>query len=377
MVTVIIIVCIVVVIIGFVYLLMTFYPPFGGKTPREKLTKQIHRSNYFNGRFFNTLPTSVSNGMGVTISMLVKFIKGNPQGRPSVPLPVELVDPHFVKENQQDYVIWFGHSALLVVINGIKLLIDPMLGNSPSPFPFLGGKRYGKLPMEIEDMPTIDAIILSHDHYDHLDYGSMLKLKEKVKHFFVPLGVGAHLERWGISQARITEMDWWEEAGFEGLTLACTPARHFSGRKFVDKEATLWCSWVICGEQTKLFFSGDSGYSPHFKEIGQKYGPFDMTLMECGQYDERWAGVHMFPEQTIQAQVDVQGKLMIPIHWCGFTLAFHDWTDPVERALKAAKEHDVHISTPRIGEIVWMGSSNYPVSTWWRELITHNNLSGK
>ncbi|OAB40808.1 MBL fold metallo-hydrolase [Paenibacillus glacialis] len=369
---VIIIACIVVLIIVFVYLLMKYYPPFGGKSSLKKLTKQIHRSNYANGKFFNTLPTSVSDGMGVTISMLIDFMKGNPQGNPNAPLPVESVDPFFIQDNQPAHIIWFGHSALLVAINGLKLLIDPMFGKSTTPFPFMGGKRYGGLPIEIEDMPSIDAILLSHDHYDHLDYGSIMKLKEKVNHFFVPLGVGAHLERWGISQERITEMDWWEEAVFEGLTLVSTPARHFSGRRLVDKEATLWCSWIILGEQEKLFFSGDTGYGPHFKEIGEKYGPFDITLMECGQYDERWAGIHMFPEQTIQAQLEVQGKLMIPIHWGTFTLAFHDWTDPVERALKAGKEHDVRISTPRIGEIVWIGSSNYPISTWWRELHRMN-----
>lgn len=373
--TFVIIACIIVVIIVFVYLLMKFYPPFGGKSSAEKLTKQVHRSNYFNGRFYNTLPTSVNNSMDVTFSMLVDFIKGNPQGKPHVSLPVDSVTPH--QDNQQAHVIWFGHSALLVVVDGLRILIDPMLGKSPSPFSFIGGKRYAKPPIEIDDMPSLDAILLSHDHYDHLDYGSIMQLKEKVRHFFVPLGVGAHLERWGIGEDRITEMDWWEEVVFEGLTLVSTPARHFTGRRMVDKEATLWCSWVIHGEQSKIFFSGDSGYGPHFKEIGQKYGPFDMTLMECGQYDERWAGVHMFPEQTIQAQLDVKGKLMIPIHWATFTLAFHDWTDPVERALKAAKEYDVHMSTPRIGEIVWIGSANYPVSTWWRDLVAHNNLSRK
>lgn len=365
--TFLIIVCIIVVLVAFVYLLIQYYPPFGGKPSKEKLSKRFHGSNYFNGKFYNTLHTSVNNSMTVTISMLVHFMKGNPKGKPHEPLPVATVDPLWIQANQQAHIIWFGHSALWVTIDGLKLLIDPMLGNSPSPFAFVSGKRFARPPIEIDELPTIDAILLSHDHYDHLDYSSIMKLKEKVKHFFVPLGLGAHLEKWGISEKRITEMDWWEEVSYEGITLVNTPARHFTGRKPMTKEATLWCSWVIKGEGMNIFFSGDSGYGPHFKDIGEKYGPFDMTLMECGQYDERWAGVHMFPEQTIQAQLDLKGKLMIPIHWGTFTLAFHDWTEPVERAIKAAQQNDVAIATPRIGEIVWMGSSDYPISTWWRD----------
>ena len=375
--TIVIIACIIVLLAVGVYLLMQYYPPFGGKPSKEKLSKRFHASNYFNGRFYNTLHTSVNNSMTVTISMLVHFMKGIPNGRPQEPLPVDTVDPLWIQTNQQANVIWFGHSALWVTIDGVKLLIDPMMGKSPSAFTFIGGKRYARPPIEIDELPMIDAILLSHDHYDHLDYSSIMQLKDKVNHFFVPLGLGAHLEKWGIGQERITEMDWWEEVSYKGVTLVNTPARHYTGRKIIDKEATLWCSWVIKGVNTKLFFSGDSGYGPHFEEIGQKYGPFDITLMECGQYDERWAGVHMNPEQTIQAQIDLKGKLMIPIHWATFTLAFHDWTDPVERAIKAADKNDVAIATPRIGEIVWIGSSNYPTSTWWRTLGTDNNLSGE
>ncbi|MNC27019.1 Beta-lactamase superfamily domain protein [compost metagenome] len=184
--------------------------------------------------------------------------------------------------------------------------------------------------------------------------------------FIVPLGVGAHLKRWGISGERIREFDWWDEISFAGLTLTSAPARHFSGRSLLDRNTTLWCSWIIQGGHAKIFFSGDSGYGPHFAAIGQKYGPFDLTLMECGQYDPRWADIHMMPEQTVQAQIDLQGKLMIPIHWGAFTLAMHDWTDPVERVLRAAKQHGLRLATPRIGEPVHVGAKTYPSSPWWR-----------
>ncbi|WP_227014091.1 MBL fold metallo-hydrolase [Paenibacillus psychroresistens] len=301
-----------------------------------------------------------------TLKLVGQMIKGNPLSRPKGGIIADSLDPKFVRENRADQITWFGHSALLLRINGLTLLLDPMFGRSPSPFPIFGPKRYStKLPIEIEELPTIDAVIFSHDHYDHLDYGTIRKLKAKVKQFIVPLGVAGHLVRWGVDPQIIQEHDWWDEFTFRGLTLASTPARHFSGRGLGGRDTSLWCSWVILSEDTRIFFSGDSGYGPHFKEIGSKYGPFDLTLMECGQYNERWAGIHMMPEETVQAHLDVQGKLMIPIHWGAFSLALHSWSDPVERAVKAAKQLGSAIATPRIGETVSIGAAVYPNSTWW------------
>jgi L-ascorbate metabolism protein UlaG (beta-lactamase superfamily) len=180
-------------------------------------------------------------------------------------------------------VTWFGHSAFLLEIEGKRLLFDPMFGPRPSPVRWIGAKRFSdKLPLQPEDFPALDAIILTHDHYDHLDYSSIRKLKDKTPRFIVPTGVGSHLIRWGVAREKISEHAWWDEWRLDGLTLACTPARHFSGRGLFDRNSTLWCSWVVVGRETKIFFSGDSGYGPHFKEIGDKYGPFDLTLMECG-----------------------------------------------------------------------------------------------
>ncbi|WP_397328133.1 MBL fold metallo-hydrolase [Paenibacillus arenilitoris] len=304
------------------------------------------------------------------LEILVQFVKGNPASRPAKPLQTKKLSGNDLAPAKQPSVTWFGHSASMLRLDGKTLLLDPMFGSAPSPFPFVGGKRFSdRLPFELDELPVIDAALISHDHYDHLDYGSIVRLKNKVRRFIVPLGVGPHLERWGVDPAAIEEHDWWDEFEYEGLKLACAPARHFSGRSLNDRDATLWCSWVIEGREAKVFFSGDSGYGPHFKDIGDKYGPFDLTLMECGQYDPRWANIHMMPEETVQAHLDVRGSLMIPIHWGAFTLAMHDWTDPVERALAAAARLGATVLTPRIGEPVPLGDTVYPTSKWWEEAL--------
>lgn len=355
-------------IVGAGYLVLSYYPALGGKSTKESRQRIQVSPNRVKGVFVNQIPTNMKMNFGSTIKVLIDFMKGNPKGKPASPLQSAPLTPqHLLSEGQQAKVTWFGHSAILLRLDGKTLFIDPMLGRTPSPFPLLGGRRYSKrLPIEIDELPSIDAVLISHDHYDHLDYGTIKKIKRKVNRFFVPLGVAAHLERWGVDPAKITEHDWWEEFEFEGLKLATAPARHFSGRSIGDRNSTLWCSWVIASEQAKIFFSGDSGYGPHFKEIGDKYGPFDLTLMECGQYDERWSAIHMLPEESVQAHIDVKGKVMIPIHWGAFTLALHDWTDPVERAARAALERQAALATPRIGEVVAIGAPGFPSSAWWK-----------
>jgi len=242
-----------------------------------------------------------------------------------------------------------------------------MLGPVASPVSFLGPKRYNEKILDlIEELPPIDAVLITHDHYDHLDYPSIQKLKSKAAHFFVPLGVGAHLIRWGVEKVRITELNWWEEIQFQGLTFALTPSKHFSGKGIFNRNSTLWGGWVILGKQTRFFTSGDGGYDAHFKEIGEEYGPFDIALIEGGQYDRRWSWAHMFPEQSVQANVDVKGKTMMLIHWGAFTLARHSWTDPIERALKEAESKNVHLIAPKIGETILLTESPAsPPTSWW------------
>lgn len=300
-------------------------------------------------------------------TILKDFIKNNEKRKPDRLIDIEHIDSLPTQNTEQTKVIWFGHSTLFLEMEGKRILLDPQFSSYPSPFPLFGGKRFSKvLPIRPEKLLPIDVVILSHDHYDHMDYHSIMKLKDKTNLFCAPAGVGSRLKKWGVAPDKIREFKWWNELQFIGLKLACTPARHFSGRSLSDRNKTLWCSWVIAGQQAKVFFSGDGGYGYHFKQIGNKYGPFDLTLMECGQYDERWSDIHMMPEETIKAHIDVKGTVMIPIHWAAFSLAFHDWTEPIERVIKAAEEKQVSIATPKIGQSVIAGSTEYPTSTWWR-----------
>jgi L-ascorbate metabolism protein UlaG (beta-lactamase superfamily) len=240
-----------------------------------------------------------------------------------------------------------------------------MLGEVPAPHPWLGGKRFSKeLPIEIEQLPQIAAILISHDHYDHLDYESIQKLKDKTGQFYVPLGVGAHFRAWGVPAEKIHELAWWEEINHENLLFAFAPARHFSGRGFT-RNNTLWGSWIIKGPKDNIYFSGDGGYADHFKTIGEKYGPFDFAMLECGQYNPNWAQIHMMPEETVQAAIDVKTKLMMPIHWGAFKLALHPWTDPIERVTKAAQARKMPIIAPKIGQAVYVGATPMAMENWW------------
>ncbi|MFD0670179.1 MBL fold metallo-hydrolase [Cohnella sp. GCM10027633] len=356
-----------VVIVIVALLVIKLYPPLGAKASGDALLAIERSPQREGGKFAYPIPTPMMMKAGTMAGVMKEMIQGSPNRRPAAgAIPMEPLNADALRDGEPK-AIWFGHSALLLQLDGLTLLLDPMFGKAPSPFPLVGGKRYGgKLPFDIDELPAIDAIVLSHDHYDHLDYGSIRKLRHKAQRFFVPLGVGAHLERWGISRDRIVEADWGDELTFNGLKLACAPARHFSGRSVNDRMSTLWCSWVIEGKDAKVFFSGDSGYGPHFKQIGERYGPFDLTLMECGQYDVRWQLIHMLPEETVQAHKDVGGRVLLPIHWGAFTLSVHDWTDPVDRVLLAAAAEGVAVATPRIGQPVPIGKSEYPKDKWWK-----------
>ncbi|MEC2463260.1 MBL fold metallo-hydrolase, partial [Bacillus cereus] len=287
-----------------------------------------------NKKYTNQIHTDMSFKPKDIISLMTDYFKIKSKLRPIKDLPIVLSN----KDNESlESVTWFGHSASLLKIEGKKLLLDPMFGDASSPFPLFNSKRYsGTFSLERDDLQEIDAIIISHNHYDHLNYKSIMQLKDRAKHFYVPTGVAQYLIKWGVSPSKISEHNWWDEITFDNIKLVCAPARHFSGRSMTDRDCSLWCSWLILGQKTKIFFSGDSGYAPHFKEIGDKYGPFDLTLMECGQYDPRWSAIHMLPEETVQAHIDVQGELLLPIHWGAFTLALHEWSDPIERGTKEA-----------------------------------------
>ena len=342
---------------------ITFSPQFGSKDKQFSMERML-ASEYFDGKKFRNI--DVTKMGSVSFKTLYEFFFTGNSRRPQQELPLkERSAEEFTNSIDQTRLTWFGHSTVFLEIDGKKIFIDPMFGNVPAPHPLLGASRYNsKLPLEIDDIPELDAVIISHDHYDHLDYGSIIKLKDRVKRFYTPLGVGSHLVSWGVDESKIFELDWWEEAGFDGILIAATPARHFSGRGLTDGNQTQWASWVIKGAQDNIFFSGDSGYTKSFQDIGDKYGPFDISMVECGQYHEEWSDIHMMPEETAQVGVDLRSKLLMPIHWGAFTLALHQWDDPIKRVIKAAEDMPLQVTTPIIGQSITLGEEA-PSTRWW------------
>lgn len=284
----------------------------------------------------------------------VKLFKESTFGKevrePPKPFPTE--SPDWSKWNELDNAyIWIGHSTILFRVDGKNLLFDPVFG-SAAPVSF-AVPRFQKPVLSLQDLPPIDEVFISHDHYDHLSYDAMLFFKDqKQTTFHVPLGVSHYLIGWGIEAERITELDWWDESKVDDIQVVCTPSQHFSGRTGPRGLRTLWASWVLKTETVSIYFSGDSGYDIHFKEIGEKYGPFDIAFMETGQYNPIWKLSHMFPEESAQGGVDLRAKAVHPIHWGTFKLANHSWDDPVKRIVAKATTLSLPLSIPKQGEIV-------------------------
>ncbi|WP_040664423.1 MBL fold metallo-hydrolase [Nafulsella turpanensis] len=353
-------------LIGATTLFVIHQPPFGGKPTKEQLLRYRKSPNYKDGKFHNLVETPVMAPEASYIDLLRQQLAG---GESRAPQEAILVVKRNMKETPSSgnpHLTWFGHSSYLLQLSGYNLLVDPVFSERTSPFDFVGTKAFaGTTEIGVEDLPAIDFVLITHDHYDHLDYPTIQKLAHKAKGFYVPLGVGAHLERWGVSSDQIHELDWWEEIPLVAdLQLIATPARHFSGRGITDRNKTLWASYVLKSKQHSLYLGGDSGYGPHFKEIGNLFGPFDLTLLECGQYHPYWPNIHMMPEETVQAHLDLKGKVLMPVHWGKFTLSLHAWNEPVERVTAKAKEKGVTVVTPRIGEQVVV-DSKLPVKPWW------------
>ncbi|MCO7225638.1 MBL fold metallo-hydrolase [Pleionea sp. CnH1-48] len=273
--------------------------------------------------------------------------------------------------NDRISVIRLGHSSIMLKVNGDFWLLDPVFSERASPFSFAGPKRFHQLPIDLTELPDIKGVIISHNHYDHMDEKTLKLLSQKVEHFLVPLGNFAQLTKWGIDEFKIQELDWWQSTKIDGVTLTATPAQHFSGRGLSDRDKTLWNSWVIKSQGQSVFFSGDTGYFDGFKTIGEMYGPFDITLMETGAYDAYWPDVHMTPEQTMQAHLDVRGKKLLPIHNGTFDLAFHDWDDPMESIVALADKFWVDLLTPIMGQPITLQDEASLEEArdlyWWRE----------
>jgi L-ascorbate metabolism protein UlaG (beta-lactamase superfamily) len=271
---------------------------------------------------------------------------------------------------------WLGHSGVLAEIDGHRVLFDPVWGQRCSPFPFAGPKRLHPAPLPIEALGPVDAVVISHDHYDHLDMPTIKALAGTDTVFAVPLGVGAHLERWGVSAGRLRELDWHESARIGGLTLTATPARHFCGRGLRNTQHTLWASWVAAGDEHRVFHSGDTGYFEGFRDIGASYGAFDATMIQIGAYSEYWPDIHMTPEEGVRAHLDLQGGgpagVLLPIHWGTFNLAFHPWAEPGEWTLAAAGAVGQAIAVPVPGR-PFEPAGGLPTHPWWRDVAPPPN----
>jgi len=302
------------------------------------------------------------------------FIFTGNDRKPDEILPISQVDFNQIVNAKTDElkVTWVGHSSLIINIDGKIILTDPIYFNKTV---FLGPGRYnGDVPFDIDELPEVDLVVISHNHYDHLNSSTIEKIHPKVKHFIAPLMVGAELEEMGVPREKITELDWWEEINlFDNFLIALTPTQHFSGRGLFDRDETLWGSFVIQGPKHKIYFSGDSGYFEGFKEIGDKYGPFDLTFLECGAYNERWHFVHMMPEETAQAHIDLRGKILHPIHWGTFDVSLHSWYDPMIRISKAADSLGIMLSTPIVGVTITV-NENLQTERWWELILKSRKL---
>ncbi len=314
-------------------------PQFGASAKGEHLEKIKKSPNYRNDRFFNLVETKMNGENGSMLNSFWKFIKGGDNREPKDTITTRpFLKDSFLNTEKGFSFTWFGHSTLLLNIGKKNMLIDPIFSNHASPFSFFGPQAFPySNTYTLHDLPKLDAVIITHDHYDHLDYETFLDLKNMADRFYVPLGVSAHLIKWGIPSENIIELDWWDESQFEDLTLTCVPMRHFSGRGISDRYHTLWAGWVIKSPDHAVIHTGDSGYGDHFTEIGEKLGPFDLAMVECGQYNENWPYIHMMPEETVQASIDLKATYLLPIHWGRFNLALHSWTDPAERVTIEAK----------------------------------------
>jgi L-ascorbate metabolism protein UlaG (beta-lactamase superfamily) len=296
-------------------------------------------------------------------------LHASPYTSPTAALPVVPVDPKELESPPPSglRVTWLGHSTLLIEIDGHRILTDPTWSDRASPFGWTGPRRWFAPPIALSALPHLDAVVISHDHYDHLDYRTVVALRDRDTTFVVPLGIGAHLAYWGVPESRIVELDWWEHTTIGDLAIVCSPARHASGRALVDDDAKLWAGWAFLGPTHRTYYSGDTGFFPGLRDIGDRLGPFDVTMIEIGQYGRAWPDWHLGPEQAVAAHQMLRGRVMLPVHWATFALAYHGWTEPIERALVAAHDAGVTLVAPKPGES-FEPSAPPPIQRWWPDL---------
>ena len=359
-----IILSILVVLIIAVYVFL--HLPQFGRLPSGARLQRIKRSaNYKNGQFQNVSHTpTMTEGVGF-FSVLIQFLfdkkkRVKPVDTiPSVKTDLLNLDP------AKDILVWFGHSSYFMQVDGKKILVDPVFSGAASPVSFNIKAFKGTDIYTTDDIPGIDFLFISHDHWDHLDYKTIIKLKPKIKRIICALGVGEHLERWGFDKNMIIESDWNEEINLgDGFVVDTVPARHFAGRSFV-RNKSIWVSFILNAPTMKIFIGGDSGYDTHFAEIGKKFGPFDVVILENGQYNQNWKYIHMQPSETLQAAKDLQAKRLLPVHNSKFPLSVHSWDEPLKKITELNNDIKLNLATPMIGEEVNLRNSAQQFSKWW------------
>jgi L-ascorbate metabolism protein UlaG (beta-lactamase superfamily) len=355
-----------------------------GKAATGQRLERMQRSPHYKGdRFENLVPTDVTLKDTSFFKMLREYRNRPADTAPPGRVPAVMTDLRALPGNGV-WVVWFGHSSYLLKVEGVTILVDPVFSGNASPVSFFAKAFAGTEAYGVTQMPEIDILVLPHDHYDHLDYKSVKPLAAKAGRVCTSLGVGAHLESWGVPAGKIVELDWWESwewtrpasAGRQAdrLHFMAAPARHFSGRTF-KRGGALWSSFVLKGMGHSLYLGGDSGYESHFGEIGERFGPFGLAILECGQYGKHWPFIHMMPEETVQAALDLRASALLPVHWGKFTLALHPWDEPIKRLVAAFTKATVagggnglRLATPLIGQPVEVGGP-YPVDRWWEEMV--------
>ncbi|MEE6126182.1 MBL fold metallo-hydrolase [Chryseobacterium arthrosphaerae] len=340
-----------------------------GAVPKGRRLQRIRQSELYRKKQFRNISYTPSIAEGYKMSKVTyDFFLGkkHPLLKPLKAIPSVHTDLRGIPKNK-DVFIWLGHSSYYLQTDGISFLIDPVLSLYGSPFKYFNKAFNGSDIFKPEDIPDLDYLVITHDHFDHLDYPTVKAIRNRTGMAVVPLGVGAHLERWGYTEDQLIEEEWGTEINLKNnIRIVFTPARHFSGRR-IKQNDTLWTSYVLITPSKKIFLGGDSGYDSHFKMIGEKYGPFDYAILENGQYGDAWRYIHAMPEDVIQAAVDIQAKHIIPVHAAKFALALHPWNEPLQKITAFGKEKELDILTPMIGEVVDLNLPDQQFTVWWED----------